>query len=292
MLDKLQRYGRRQLGLLRLRLSFTWRIRVRQEPSVVFVCNLCGARSHSPLIEVRDREARSCVACGSCLRFRAVVQALTRALLGKDLVLSQLAVRDDLIGIGVSDEELYARFLRKKFAYTNTYYHQEPYLDITQVGTDRQPCADFVLCSDVLEHVTPPVSRAFDGLFALLKPGGIAIITVPFSLEAQTREHFPELHDFRLTQENGTWVLHNRCSDGRNQIFRDLVFHGGPGRTLEMRVFSESQLVRELEAAGFPHVEKLSASCAAFGICRNGAADAVFVARRPTPDIDRAAPTV
>ena len=34
----------------------------------------------------------------------------------------------------------------------------------------------------------------------------------------------------------------NWTADGRIETFDDLVFHGGPGSTLEMRVFSEDAL--------------------------------------------------
>ena len=36
--------------------------------------------------------------------------------------------------------------------------------------------------------------------------------------------------------------------------FNNLIFHGGPGSTLEMRVFSERSLMNELEKSGFKNV--------------------------------------
>jgi hypothetical protein len=35
----------------------------------------------------------------------------------------------------------------------------------------------------------------------------------------------------------------------------DLVFHGGPGATLEMRVFSETALIQHLKDAGFANIK-------------------------------------
>ena len=77
------------------------------------------------------------------------------------------------------------------------------------------------------------------------------IFTVPFTLEAETIEHFPELHDYRLLETPEGRRLENRTTDGRRQVYHKLVFHGGPGSTLEMRVFSRASLEREFAQAGF-----------------------------------------
>jgi hypothetical protein len=49
-------------------------------------------------------------------------------------------------------------------------------------------------------------------------------------------------------------------------VFTDLVFHGGPGSTLEMRLFSRSGLVREFAAAHFAGVRIADESYLAHGI--------------------------
>ena len=46
-------------------------------------------------------------------------------------------------------------------------------------------------------------------------------------------------------------VLRNRTREGVIQEFRNLVFHGGRGTTLEMRAFGEEDLLRHLRGAGF-----------------------------------------
>lgn len=38
---------------------------------------------------------------------------------------------------------------------------------------------------------------------------------------------------------------------GKHEDFRDLVFHGGPGSTLEMRVFSRESVIDNLGKASF-----------------------------------------
>ncbi len=81
-----------------------------------------------------------------------------------------------------------------------------------------------------------------------------------------TREHYPELHDWSLTEQDGAWIRSNRTPDGREQTFRDLVFHGGPGSTLEMRLFSRAALEREFKAAGFARVRIADEPYLPFGI--------------------------
>jgi hypothetical protein len=52
-----------------------------------------------------------------------------------------------------------------------------------------------------------------------------------------------------------TDVLRNKTRTGVVQEFNDLVFHGDPGATLEMRVFSEIALVQHLKDAGFANIK-------------------------------------
>ena len=216
--------------------------------------------------EAISREIPSCHRCGSTVRFRAIVHLLTTELFGRSIVLPDLPRRKDIVGIGLSDARPYARRLEVALDYANTYYHRKPRLDITDVPTDRAAQYDFIICSDVFEHVAPPVSRAFANARRLLKSGGVLIFTVPFTLAADTIEHFPDLHDYRLLETDRGWRLENRTADGRMQTYSDLVFHGGPGSTLEMRVFSRAGLEREFAAASFARMRIAAEPCPEHGI--------------------------
>ena len=103
-----------------------------------------------------------------------------------------------LVGVGLSDAVLYAVPLAEKVDYLNTYYHTEPYLDITDIPAELERTLDFMISSDVFEHVPPPAARAFDGAYRTLKPGGHLLLTVPFTNDDETVEHFPELHEFEI----------------------------------------------------------------------------------------------
>lgn len=227
------------------------------DPKIEFRCNICGKTSQAPLSVVNDREAPSCSHCHSSLRMRSVVRALSLALFGKSLVIPDFPKDKNILGLGMSDWDGYALPLSSKLGYINTFYDRDPRLDIMNLSGSnwRDNTYDFVISSDVFEHIPPPVAIAFENIFRLLKPGGAFIFTVPFTKTGITQEYFPELHDYRIvTTEDGKRILVNYTCDGREQIFDNLVFHGGSGFTLEMRLFSEPCLMNDLQQAGFEQI--------------------------------------
>ncbi len=113
---------------------------------------------------------------------------------------------------------------------------------------------DFVVTSEVVEHVRPPVQIAFNNLAKILKPGGFAVLSTPWEIKGDTIEHFPNLHDWQLIGLRSGYVLVNRTADGRLETFEGLTFHDGPGSILEMRVFSKSGLLANCESAGFSRI--------------------------------------
>jgi len=183
---------------------------------------------------------------------RSIIRVLSTELFGNNLLLKDFPAHPDIRGLGMTDWEGYANTLAEKFSYQNTYYHQEPRLDISAVDIPVHLLAnDFVISSEVFEHVVPPVSRAFENVSKMLKPGGLFILTVPYTIKKETIEHFPELYDFTVVENDKAFVLRNKTREGVIQEFRNLVFHGGPGATLEMRVFSENSIIQHLRNAAF-----------------------------------------
>ncbi len=225
----------------------------KQPGALYYTCNVCGADDWCQAPEMH-REGAPCSTCGTNIRYRGVLAALTRVMFGQIRVLRDLPADKRIRGLGMSDAVCYARWLEKTFDYTNTYYHAEPLLDITRPGPEHVCRYDFVISTDVFEHVAPPIQPAFDNLFRILKPGGVVVFSVPFSLEAETREHYPSLHEFSVRQEDGNWVLENTTAAGVVERFSNLVFHGGEGMTLEFRLFSLDALWRNFVQAGFVDV--------------------------------------
>ncbi|MDO8860795.1 class I SAM-dependent methyltransferase [Haliea sp. E1-2-M8] len=173
---------------------------------------------------------------------------------GLEQALARVAPDKGVVGLGMSDASVYSYWLEQKFSYTNTFFHTRPYLDIRKPGTQYLARNDFVISSDVLEHVSAPLDSVFANLHALLRPGGVLVFTVPYALQGQTVEHFPELHDFEIIGKKSDRQLINRTQDGREKIYTDLCFHGGDGATLELRLFSLPDLLAHLEQAGFQNI--------------------------------------
>ena len=183
---------------------------------------------------------------------RSVMYALSVELFGKPIPLPSFPVDRSIAGIGMSDWDGYAKTLGGKFDYTNTYYHAEPRLDITRIPDEALGRYRFLISSDVFEHIPGfALASAFGNARKLLRPDGVFIFTVPFRKTGETQEHFPRLHDFRIIETGGKRFLYNRTVDGEEEIFDGLIFHGGEGMTLEMRMFTEPDLLRRLALAGF-----------------------------------------
>ena len=230
-----------------------------------FLCNVCGAECARPSGGF-GREVESCPTCRSSTRVRGLVALLSRELFGVDLALPDFPTLKGLRAFGMSDSPELAGRLAEKFDYTNTFYHQAPRLDITRPSENDLGRYDFIVSSEVMEHVPVPVERAFENLYRMLKPAGLLLLTAPYTIEGKTVEHFPNLHQYALAAPGGRTVLVNRREDGALEVFENLVFHGGDGSTLEMRVFSEAGLKEALRGAGFDSVEVASAGVPEFGV--------------------------
>jgi hypothetical protein len=72
--------------------------------------------------------------------------------------------------------------------YKNTHFEKRPKPHITAIPHGERSRNDFLISIDVFERVPPPVSRAFVGVAAPLKPGGVLILSVPYTLGDRTVE--------------------------------------------------------------------------------------------------------
>lgn len=194
--------------------------------------------------------------------------ALTERLYGSCNTLSELRVCKEISGLGMSEWEGYANRLSELFEFTNTFYHQQPLLNIANTNSSSNyKNLDFVICSEVFEHIDPPISLGFANLSGLLKPGGILIFSVPYVRGAATQEHFPGLFQYKLLELGGEWILVNKTTSGEYNMHRHLLFHGGPGSVLELRIFDENDLVEALSASGFRDIKIHNTACLETGYC-------------------------
>ncbi|MBV9265939.1 MAG: methyltransferase domain-containing protein [Acidobacteriaceae bacterium] len=167
----------------------------------------------------------------------------------------------------MSDWRRIAAVLRSKLSYRNTFFHKYPRFDILNPTPSDYAAYDFVICSEVVEHLTHDVQRAFDNLARILRPNGFLVFSTPWLMEGSTQEHFPDLWDWKVVELSGRYVLVNRTAAGKLQAFDNLCFHGGPGQTLEMRILTKPDLERHFSVAGFRKIEFASEDCASeYGI--------------------------
>ena len=244
-----------------------------------FICNVCGGVNRGA--EKLERERPGCVHCGSTVRTRGLLRALSLELFGSALALPDFPRLRSIRALGTSDSSQYADRLAARFDYRNTFFDREPRFDVTRSAPDDAARYDFVISSEVFEHVPPPAATAFGNVCRMLKPTGFLAFTVPYSLELTTAEHFPDLHEFAVTQLGSGLVLVNRTSAGAVQVFDQLVFHrDGAGAALEMREFSEAGLRDLLANAGFPHVRIYVEDDPAFGVVHSENCSLPIVARK------------
>ena len=217
-----------------------------------FICSACF-RPTFAMNTKSGREALNCYWCKSTSRERAIFLQIHKQYFLKKV---RHPFRNLKI-LGVSDGYLTSTVLKKvyKKRYTNFHYHMDPKLDITSVRTGLLNSSDIVSCSEVLEHVEPPIQKAFDGLYHLLKAEGVLILSVPHTdLNGKHVEHFPVMTESRITTQEIGFVLEGINGDGKLVEFEDLTFHGGIGATLEYRIFSQESLEKCLATSGFKNL--------------------------------------
>jgi SAM-dependent methyltransferase len=197
---------------------------------------------------------------------RGMLYALSMSLFGAPLRLPDFPTLKSIRGLGMSDDEQYAGQLASKFDYRNTYFDRAPFFDVAQTVEEQIGEYDFILCADVLEHVTPPMEAALGNILKLLKPHGFLLLTTPYSIEPDSLEHFPNLHEYSVITLGGRPVLVNRTPEGQLEAHDNLVFHGGPGSTLELRELNETTLLQRLSEAGFAHTRIVADRYEPFGI--------------------------
>ena len=254
---------------------------------VSFFCNVCGIEN---AVENFASEPATC-ACGSNVRVRALIHLLSLELFGQSFPLVEFPRLKAIRALGMTDKPGYARILADKFDYTNTYYGREPRFDFTESHPGLYGSYDFILSADVLEHVAPPVARVIGEIYRLLKPHGFLGATVPCAPGGEMREHFPDLHEYRVVPLGDSAVLINRRRDGGLEIREDLAFHGGGGDTIEMRRFGFAGIGAAALTAGFREVRYWNENVPELGILFDADVSQPFLARKDAFVVDLAVRT-
>lgn len=206
------------------------------------------------------------------------MHAFTKDVLEIDRPLHEVVGVFDKTGMGLSDWSGYGSRLEKICTYKNTYFHREPMVDICAPPSHELGKHDFLISSDVFEHVPPPPVKAFLGAAAVLKKGGKFLLSVPMNRRStQTIEHYPRLNKFTIGQVGNEYVVVNSLADGGIETYLHPRFHGGPGQTLEMRIFSDMHVRELLRLAGFSAPISYDKDVPEFGLVGLHAVSSVFL---------------
>jgi SAM-dependent methyltransferase len=222
-----------------------------------FCCNICEEKN---IWETSNfhREISSCTRCGSTVRIREIA-----------FQVSKVIGRNNYNGkvIGLSDHPLIETYAAKlNLDYKNTFFNEEPLLDISNPSVEFLETAGILISSDVLEHVLPPLHNSFTGHFKVLKPGGTLILTTPYFRGGSFVEKYPWMSGYRVNEQSQVIAW---GKDKKEFILKDPVFHGGPGNTLEMRLFAPEIIHQELTVAGFEGIQFHESDVNRFGIVRS-----------------------
>jgi hypothetical protein len=204
-----------------------------------------------------------------------MVLGVLQSLGHSNITLSDVQEDWSIRGLGTSDDIKIAKQLVKKFDYVNTYYHMGPKLDLTEVDAQWCECAQFVICSDVLEHVPPPTCLALEGLQSIVASGGAAIISIPYTTADTTIEFYPGLERYEVLDNQVVW----HDSNGLQLVDDNPEFHGGAGQTLAFRVWSLARFEEDLISAGFLQIERLKFN-KSLGVPPLESGDVILIARK------------
>lgn len=160
-----------------------------------------------------------------------MVHKLSTELFGRSAPLPLIPPDKSIAGLGLTDSFSISSILEQRLSYRNTYLHREPRFDLTCDPSPIGPL-DFLIASEVLEHVEPPVIRAFRRAAAILKPSGFLLLTVPWIFDGGPQGELPELYDWKFCWHAGAWTVINRNPNGETEFFPRIAVDGGPGPCL------------------------------------------------------------
>ena len=156
-------------------------------------CNICGYKSLLFLPYLGHRDNAQCVNCGSLERNRLLYAYLLNEtkLMTDNLSLLHVAPdRNTLNKLKECKSLNYIYCDKFEIGYESAYPKGTLNIDITDLSAFKDLTFDYIICSHVLEHV-PDDAKALKEFYRVLKPGGIALLMIPWDINlATTYEDF------------------------------------------------------------------------------------------------------
>lgn len=171
-------------------------------------CNICG-KSYGSFLPYLDRANALCPSCGSLERTRLIYYFIEQQSLVQPQA-SLLHIAPEACLFSIFSKRLGANYLpADKFDDVYSYPAGTQYMDITDIKL-ADNSVDVVICVHVLEHVQDD-RKAISEIYRVLKPGGAAILQVPFEPDRPTtyedvtitsrderRKHFGQFDHVRI----------------------------------------------------------------------------------------------
>ncbi len=242
-----------------------------------FTCHICGHRNWNVRSDFR-RERADCICCQSNPRVRGQIALLSLTLYDRIMPILEFPRSGKSI-MSMSEFANVEQRLSLRENFINTWLHQEPFLDIV-AKVEEPEVHDIILSGEVFEHVKRPVETTFHNLAQLPVPGGVLVLSIPYANMEGTIEHFPPISSFQIDTVDGRRILRGTTATGEAFTAKNLVFHGGRGDVLPMRLFGKAHIERMLANHGFVDVRFLEEKLPEWGIIRNDLDSFPLVARK------------
>ncbi len=254
-----------------------------RSPLTTFLCNVCGTPNCLPRAQLVG-DGGHCMFCGCSGRQRSIAYAVAARFSTDDVILTRMAPRKDLRGLGCSDWG-YADALTEKFEYVDSFFDREPQLDLLDVDWSRwtPESFDFITCASVPEYVRPTIDEMFKNVYRLLRPGGAAVIAAPPVLGPKTGELTCKLHHREITAETARQAAVDRRTGGATERIDDVNICGAVETTRPIRSISRQALIDGAERAGLRAAEIYERPIGAYALPL-GVDDFVLTAEKPGGD--------
>jgi SAM-dependent methyltransferase len=141
-------------------------------------------------------------------RYKGKVRSQVRIAIMRFLESWQEHIHGRVLDVGVGTWAYSRHLLQSRCEYTATDCFEHPNIDVVSdihhlTSVFAEQSFDFVICTDVLEHISRPW-KAVRELHAVLKPGGTLLLTTPFNFHLHSDEH---VQDYWRVSADGLRLL-------------------------------------------------------------------------------------